>query len=53
MQLRLRGARVLLAEDAIARDRAFSDEREFGARREPWPATTSSSGTCPACCCRS
>jgi hypothetical protein len=30
MQLRLRGARVLLAEDAIARDRAFSDEREFG-----------------------
>lgn len=30
MQLRLRGARVLLAEDAIAHDRAFSDEREFG-----------------------
>jgi poly-beta-1,6-N-acetyl-D-glucosamine synthase len=30
MQLRLRGARVLLAEDAIARDRAFSDDREFG-----------------------
>jgi hypothetical protein len=30
MQLRLRGARVLLAENAIARDRAFSDEREFG-----------------------
>lgn len=30
MQLRLRGARTLLAEDAIARDAAFSDEREFG-----------------------
>ncbi len=30
MQLRLRGARVLLAEDAIARDQAFADEREFG-----------------------
>ncbi len=30
MQLRLRRARVLLAEDAIARDQAFSDEREFG-----------------------
>jgi cellulose synthase/poly-beta-1,6-N-acetylglucosamine synthase-like glycosyltransferase len=30
MQLRLRKARVLFAEDAIARDRAFSDEREFG-----------------------
>jgi poly-beta-1,6-N-acetyl-D-glucosamine synthase len=30
MQLRLRGVRVLLAEDAIARDRAFADEREFG-----------------------
>jgi cellulose synthase/poly-beta-1,6-N-acetylglucosamine synthase-like glycosyltransferase len=30
MQLRLRGARVLLAEDAIARDQTFSDEREFG-----------------------
>ncbi len=29
MQLRLRRARVLLAEDAIARDQAFSDEREF------------------------
>lgn len=29
MQLRLRRLRVLLAEDAIARDRAFSDEREF------------------------
>ena len=29
MQLRLRGARVLLAEDAIARDQAFADEREF------------------------
>jgi hypothetical protein len=30
MQLRLGRARVLLAEDAIARDKAFSDEREFG-----------------------
>jgi hypothetical protein len=30
MVLRLRGARVLLAEDAIARDQAFSDDREFG-----------------------
>lgn len=30
MQLRLRRARVLLAEDAIARDQAFSDKREFG-----------------------
>jgi glycosyltransferase involved in cell wall biosynthesis len=30
MQLRLRRARVLLAEDAIARDQAFSDDREFG-----------------------
>jgi len=30
MQLRLRGARVLLAEDAIAHDQAFSDDREFG-----------------------
>jgi poly-beta-1,6-N-acetyl-D-glucosamine synthase len=30
MQLRLRRARVLLAENAIARDQAFSDEREFG-----------------------
>lgn len=30
MTLRLRGQRVLLAEDAIARDRAFSDDREFG-----------------------
>jgi poly-beta-1,6-N-acetyl-D-glucosamine synthase len=30
MQLRLRGARVLLAEDAIARDKAFADDREFG-----------------------
>jgi biofilm PGA synthesis N-glycosyltransferase PgaC len=29
MQLRLRRLRVLLAEDAIARDQAFSDEREF------------------------
>ena len=30
MQLRLRGVRVLLAENAIARDRTFSDAREFG-----------------------
>jgi poly-beta-1,6-N-acetyl-D-glucosamine synthase len=30
MVLRLRGARVLLAEDAIARDQAFADDREFG-----------------------
>jgi len=30
MQLRLRRARVLFAEDAIARDQAFSDDREFG-----------------------
>jgi cellulose synthase/poly-beta-1,6-N-acetylglucosamine synthase-like glycosyltransferase len=30
MQLRLRGARVLLAENAVARDQAFDDEREFG-----------------------
>jgi cellulose synthase/poly-beta-1,6-N-acetylglucosamine synthase-like glycosyltransferase len=30
MQLRLRRARVLFAENAIARDQAFSDEREFG-----------------------
>ena len=30
MQLRLRKARVLFAENAIARDQAFSDEREFG-----------------------
>ena len=30
MQLRLRRARVLLAQNAIARDQAFSDEREFG-----------------------
>ena len=30
MQTRLRRARVLLAEDAIAHDRTFSDEREFG-----------------------
>jgi poly-beta-1,6-N-acetyl-D-glucosamine synthase len=30
MQLRLRRARVLLAEDAIARDKAFADDREFG-----------------------
>lgn len=30
MQLRLRGGHVLLAEDAIAHDRAFGDEREFG-----------------------
>jgi cellulose synthase/poly-beta-1,6-N-acetylglucosamine synthase-like glycosyltransferase len=30
MQLRLRGARVLLAEDAIAHDQTFSDAREFG-----------------------
>jgi cellulose synthase/poly-beta-1,6-N-acetylglucosamine synthase-like glycosyltransferase len=30
MNLRLRRARVLFAEDAIARDEAFSDEREFG-----------------------
>ena len=30
MKLRLRGARVLFAEDAIAHDEAFSDEREFG-----------------------
>jgi hypothetical protein len=30
MGLRLRGSRVLLAEDAIARDQAFSDDREFG-----------------------
>jgi biofilm PGA synthesis N-glycosyltransferase PgaC len=30
MHLRLRRARVLLAEDAIARDKAFSDEKEFG-----------------------
>jgi hypothetical protein len=30
MQLRLRRARVLLAENAIARDQAFADEREFG-----------------------
>jgi biofilm PGA synthesis N-glycosyltransferase PgaC len=30
MQTRLRHARVLLAENAIARDRTFSDEREFG-----------------------
>jgi poly-beta-1,6-N-acetyl-D-glucosamine synthase len=29
MQLRLRKARVLLAEDAIARDKAFADDREF------------------------
>jgi hypothetical protein len=30
MHLRLRRARVLLAEDAIARDKAFADDREFG-----------------------
>lgn len=30
MRLRLRKARVLLAEDAIARDQAFDDDREFG-----------------------
>ncbi len=30
MQLRLRGRRVLFAERAIAYDRAFADEREFG-----------------------
>jgi cellulose synthase/poly-beta-1,6-N-acetylglucosamine synthase-like glycosyltransferase len=30
MKLRLRGVRVLFAEDAIVHDRAFSDEREFG-----------------------
>lgn len=30
MQLRLRGMRVLLAEGAIARDKAFADDREFG-----------------------
>jgi cellulose synthase/poly-beta-1,6-N-acetylglucosamine synthase-like glycosyltransferase len=30
MRLRLRGRRVLLAEDAVAYDRAFEDRREFG-----------------------
>ncbi len=30
MTLRLRRARVLFAEDAVAHDEAFSDEREFG-----------------------
>jgi poly-beta-1,6-N-acetyl-D-glucosamine synthase len=30
MRLRLRGRRVLFAEDAIAYDRAFDDTREFG-----------------------
>lgn len=28
--LRLRGAHVVFAEDAIAYDQAFADEREFG-----------------------
>jgi hypothetical protein len=30
MQLRVRGKKVLFAPDAIARDQAFGDEREFG-----------------------
>jgi biofilm PGA synthesis N-glycosyltransferase PgaC len=30
LSLHLRGSRVLLAEDAIARDEAFVDDREFG-----------------------